>query len=183
VHVPWEAWNNPGQSVWLPSRRQKSAQPPASLVACGSTRPRSLPPPPGKSVNHGCTGLQGLDDPAVTSAFTGFRDIGLQQYPRLQQRLRRALSRKIEGKRRIVDHGGCGFPHASCIIRASDSAYCRVRSSRVSGVEAAAPVRALQSKRLVEPIGQSNAGLAQLDRDVFLRLGHVAAVEVVRLPF
>ena len=43
-------------------------------------------------VNHGCAGLQSLDDPAVTPAFTGFRDIGLQQYPRLQQPLRRALS-------------------------------------------------------------------------------------------
>jgi len=37
-------------------------------------------------------GVQSPDDPAVTPAFTGFRDIGLQQYPRLQQPLRWALS-------------------------------------------------------------------------------------------
>jgi hypothetical protein len=43
-------------------------------------------------VNHRHAGLQSLDDPAVTPAFTGFRDIGLQQYPRFQQPLRRALS-------------------------------------------------------------------------------------------
>ncbi len=40
------------EKIWLPSRRQKSAQPQASLVACGSIPPRSLPPPvacaPGK---------------------------------------------------------------------------------------------------------------------------------------
>ena len=29
-------------------------------------------------VNHGRTGLQGLDDPAVTPTFTRFRDVGLQ---------------------------------------------------------------------------------------------------------
>src|SRR6266853_4896038 len=45
-----------------------------------------------RPVNHRCTGLQGLDNPAVTPAFTGFRDIGLQQYARLQQPLRRAFS-------------------------------------------------------------------------------------------
>src|SRR5882762_2354758 len=43
-------------------------------------------------VNHGCAGLQRLDDPAITPPFTGLRDIGLQQYPRLQQALCRALS-------------------------------------------------------------------------------------------
>ena len=43
-------------------------------------------------VNHGNAGVQSPDDPAVTPAFTGFRDIGLQQYPRLQQPLRWALS-------------------------------------------------------------------------------------------
>jgi len=36
-------------------------------------------------VNHRCAGLQRLDNPVVTPAFTGFRHIGLQQYPRLQQ--------------------------------------------------------------------------------------------------
>ena len=41
-------------------------------------------------VDHGCAGLQSLDDLAVTPPFAGFRDIGLQQYPRLQQPLRRA---------------------------------------------------------------------------------------------
>jgi len=35
-------------------------------------------------VNHRGAGLQCLDDPIVTPAFTGFRHIGLQQYPRLQ---------------------------------------------------------------------------------------------------
>jgi len=33
-----------------------------------------------------------LDDPAVTPTCTGFRDIGLQQYSRLQQPLRRACA-------------------------------------------------------------------------------------------
>src|SRR5882672_5438629 len=33
-----------------------------------------------------------LDDPAVTPTCTGFRDIGLQQYSRLQQPLRRAFA-------------------------------------------------------------------------------------------
>src|SRR5207344_2385590 len=46
-------------------------------------------------VNHGCTGLQRLDNPVVTPAFTGFRHIGLQQYPRLQQPLGRALAFRI----------------------------------------------------------------------------------------
>src|SRR5712672_1977041 len=43
-------------------------------------------------VNHGNAGVQSLDDPAVTPACTGFRDIGLQQYSRLQQPLRRAFA-------------------------------------------------------------------------------------------
>jgi hypothetical protein len=47
---------------------------------------------PAHPVNHRCAGLQRLDDPAVTPAFTRFRDIGLQQNPRLQQALRRVLS-------------------------------------------------------------------------------------------
>src|SRR6478609_10450486 len=58
VRVPWEVWNKPRQSVWLLSRRQKSAQPPVLLVACGSTPPRSLPPPvasaPGKPWKRWC---------------------------------------------------------------------------------------------------------------------------------
>src|SRR5215208_7131822 len=33
-----------------------------------------------------------VDDPAVTPPFTSFRDIGLQQYPRLQKPSRRAFS-------------------------------------------------------------------------------------------
>ena len=52
ARVPWVVWNKPRQSVWLPSRRRKSAQPPASRDACGSTPPRSPLPPaacaPGK---------------------------------------------------------------------------------------------------------------------------------------
>src|SRR5882672_11129320 len=44
------------------------------------------------SVNHGNAGVESLDDPAVTPAFTGFRDIGLQQYSRLQQPLSWALA-------------------------------------------------------------------------------------------
>src|ERR1019366_9015995 len=50
---------------------------------------RQLLPHP---VNHRCAGVQSLDNPAVTPAFTGFRDIGLQQYSRLQQPLGRALA-------------------------------------------------------------------------------------------
>src|SRR5713226_1592344 len=93
ARVPWAAWNKPGQSVWLPSRRQKSGQPPVSPVACGSTQPRSLLPPVAPDpVNHRCAGLQRLDNPVVTPAFTGLRHIGLKQYPRLQQALGRALA-------------------------------------------------------------------------------------------
>ena len=59
---------------WLPSRRQKSAQPPVSPVACGSTPPRSLLPPvacaPGKPWKRWCPSL---DNPAVTPACTGFQ--------------------------------------------------------------------------------------------------------------
>jgi hypothetical protein len=40
----------------------------------------------------GNAGIQSLDDPAVTPAFTGFRDVGLQQYSRLEQSLGRALA-------------------------------------------------------------------------------------------
>src|SRR4029450_7871965 len=43
-------------------------------------------------VDHGWAGIQGLNDPAITPTFTGLRDIGLQQYPGLQQPARRALS-------------------------------------------------------------------------------------------
>jgi len=43
-------------------------------------------------VNHGCAGLQRLDDPVVTPAFTGFGNVSLQQYPRLQQALGCALA-------------------------------------------------------------------------------------------
>src|SRR5271155_4267714 len=45
-----------------------------------------------RPVNHGRTGLQSLDDPAVAPPFAGFRDIGLQQDPRLQYPPRWALS-------------------------------------------------------------------------------------------
>jgi hypothetical protein len=38
-----------------------------------------------------CQDLKTLDDPAVTPPFIGVRDVGLQQYPRLQQPLRRAI--------------------------------------------------------------------------------------------
>jgi hypothetical protein len=43
-------------------------------------------------VNHGCAGIQRLDDPVVAPAFTALRNISLQQYSRLQQPLRRALA-------------------------------------------------------------------------------------------
>src|SRR5580704_12707850 len=92
ARVPWEVWNKPAQSIWLLSRRQKSVQPPVSPVACGSSLKaffhQLLPDP----VNHRCAGLQRLDNPVVTPAFTGFRHIGLQQYPRLQQPLRCTLA-------------------------------------------------------------------------------------------
>jgi IstB-like ATP binding protein len=48
-------------------------------------------------VNHGWAGLQRFDDPAVAPAFPGFRDIGLQQDPRLRQPLGRALSFTDQG--------------------------------------------------------------------------------------
>ena len=43
-------------------------------------------------VNHGCAGLQGLDDLVVAPSFAGFRGVRLQQNPRLHQPLRRAAS-------------------------------------------------------------------------------------------
>src|SRR5271169_2779635 len=45
-----------------------------------------------RSVNHGWAGLQSFDDPVVAPAFATFRDISLQQNPRLQYQSRRALS-------------------------------------------------------------------------------------------
>src|SRR5882762_6990563 len=97
ARVPWEVWNKPAHSVWLLSRRQKSVQPPVSPVACGSTPPRSLLPPVASGPGIRCAGLQRLDNPVVTPAFTGFRYIGLQQYPRLQQPLRCALAFAYQG--------------------------------------------------------------------------------------
>src|SRR6266540_4133906 len=101
VRVPWAAWNRPRQSAWPPSRRQKSEQRQASRAACGSTPPRSLLPPvvcaPGKPVNHGWAGFQSVDDPVVAPPFASFRDIGLQQDPRLQYPARRALSFPNQG--------------------------------------------------------------------------------------
>jgi hypothetical protein len=46
----------------------------------------------GRPINHGHAGSQSVDDPAVTPSFTSFRDIGLQQYPGLQQPLCRAFA-------------------------------------------------------------------------------------------
>src|SRR5438132_10308907 len=43
-------------------------------------------------VNHGWAGFQSFDDPLVAPPFASFRDIGLQQDPRLQYPARRALS-------------------------------------------------------------------------------------------
>src|SRR5487761_2472 len=43
-------------------------------------------------VNHRRAGIQRPNDPAVAPACAAFRDISLQQYPRLQQPSRRALS-------------------------------------------------------------------------------------------
>src|SRR6516225_6164274 len=43
-------------------------------------------------VNHGWAGFQSFDDPVVAPPFASFRDIGLQQDPRLQYPARRALS-------------------------------------------------------------------------------------------
>ena len=67
----------------------KSVQPPVSPVARGlnslEASSTSCSPDP---ASHRRAGLQRLDNPVVTRAFTGFRHIGLQQYPRLQQPLR-----------------------------------------------------------------------------------------------
>src|SRR5262249_28123424 len=43
-------------------------------------------------INHGWAGFQSFDDPVVAPPFASFRDIGLQQDPRLQYPARRALS-------------------------------------------------------------------------------------------
>src|SRR5262249_26025428 len=43
-------------------------------------------------VNHGWAGFQSFDDPVVAPPFASFRDISLQQDPRLQYPARRALS-------------------------------------------------------------------------------------------
>jgi len=67
-------------------------------AACGSTRPRSLLPPvvcaPGKPW---MAGFQSFDDPLVAPPFASFRDIGLQQDPRLEYPARRALSFPNQG--------------------------------------------------------------------------------------
>src|ERR1700756_597139 len=46
-------------------------------------------------VNHGWAGFQSFDDPVVAPPFASFRDISLQQDPRLQYPARRALSFRI----------------------------------------------------------------------------------------
>ena len=56
-----------------------------------------------RPVNHGRTGLQSLDDPAVAPPFAGFRDIGLQQDPRLQYRPHRALSFRAASPTRLCE--------------------------------------------------------------------------------
>jgi hypothetical protein len=45
VRVPWTVSSTSRQSAWLPSHHRKSAVPPGSRAAYGSTPPQSLPQP------------------------------------------------------------------------------------------------------------------------------------------
>src|SRR5436309_3218538 len=49
-------------------------------------------------VNHGWAGFQSFDDPVVAPPFASFRDIGLQQDPRLPGSLRGGAARAPEGQ-------------------------------------------------------------------------------------
>src|SRR5205823_4394111 len=53
-------------------------------------------------VNHGWAGFQSFDDPVVAPPFASFRDIGLQQDPRLQYPARDALCRRVSDRHRKV---------------------------------------------------------------------------------
>jgi len=52
-----------------------------------------------RPTNHRHVGPKDLDDPTVAPSFAGFADIGLQQDPRLGQRLRRVFSFPINSSR------------------------------------------------------------------------------------
>src|SRR6476620_6119801 len=93
ARVTWAAWNKPAQSVWLPSSIKNPSNPRCRLLlATQHSLEAFLRQLLSHPVNHGNAGVQSLDDPAVTPTCTGFRGIGLQQYSRLQQPLRRALA-------------------------------------------------------------------------------------------
>ena len=72
-------------------------------------------------VNHGWAGLQRFDDPTVAPAFPGFRDIGLQQDPRLQQPLRWALSFPDQGFKSLPLLRASTAPHTSLLKSPSPS--------------------------------------------------------------
>src|SRR6476660_4952328 len=93
ARVPWEVWksqrNQFGFFLAVKNPYNRRCRPLLAAQHSLEAFFHQLLPDP---VNHGCTGLQRLDNPVVTPAFTGFRHIGLQQYPRLQQPLGRALA-------------------------------------------------------------------------------------------
>jgi len=73
--------------------RRKSPERQAPLAASASTQPRGpLPPVVCALGKPWMTGLQGLDEFVVAPSFACFRDVRLQQDPRLQQAVRGAAS-------------------------------------------------------------------------------------------
>ncbi len=88
-------------------------------------------------VNHGCGGLQRLDDPVVTPAFTGFGNVSLQQYPRLQQALRCALA--LSYQRFKLFAFLAAQPHNILLYRNLLRSHDRLRRLRRHGIESQNP--------------------------------------------
>jgi hypothetical protein len=84
-------------------------------------------------VNHRCAGLQRLDDPVVTPAFAGLRHIGLQQYPCLQQPLRRALAFSYQPFELLAFL--TAQPHNIFLYRNLPGSHDRLRRLRRDGIE------------------------------------------------
>src|ERR1035437_6668147 len=88
-------------------------------------------------VNHGCGGLQRLDDPVVTPAFTVFGNVSHQQYPRLQQALRCALA--LSYQRFKLFAFLAAQPHNILLYRNPLRSHDRLRRLRRHGIDSQNP--------------------------------------------
>src|SRR5260370_23930973 len=98
---------------------------------------------PAHPVNHGWAGLQRLDDLAVTPAFTGFRRIGLQQYPRLKKPLGRALSFSYQRFKPFAFRAA--QPHNIFLYRNLLRSHDRLRRSRCDQSESSNPFNLVEA--------------------------------------